>query len=123
MIGDDNMKLTEEERIERIERLANEASRNYPVKEKRILEVENKCKEAIEKLDDILSKNDNEINKLGVRREHLVQIKREIKKMKQILNKEEYKPNYSRYLLDFQYADENLTDYLIEISSFYKKYT
>ena len=43
--------------------------------------------------------------------------------MKQILNKEEYKPNYSRYLLDFQYADENLTDYLIEISSFYKKYT
>ncbi len=43
--------------------------------------------------------------------------------MKQILNKNEYRPIYGRFITDFQCIDKNLLDYLLEISDFYDEYT
>ena len=77
----------------------------------------------IKALSEEYTKNEEKRNKYGLRDEHFFQIKKELKKMKQILNKDEYVPSYGRYMLDFQYVDENLFKYLSEVSYFYKKYT
>jgi len=117
------MKYSEKDRIKRIKALSEEYTKNEEKKEKKLEEVKIKCQEAIDKINKILSQNEEKRNKYGLRDEHFFQIKKELKKMKQILNKDEYVPSYGRYMLDFQYVDENLFKYLSEVSYFYKKYT
>lgn len=91
--------------------------------EKRLDEVKIKCQEAIDKINGILSQSKEERGKYGLGDEHFIEIRNELRKMKQILNKNEYKPIYGRFIIDFQRIDKNLLDYLLEISDFYEKYT
>ena len=53
----------------------------------------------------------------------LNQMKKEIEKMKSILDKTKFKPIYGRFISDIPYADEELVDYFLEVSVFYNKYT
>ena len=50
-------------------------------------------------------------------------MKKEIEKMKSILDKTKFKPIYGRFISDIPYADEELVDYFLEVSVFYNKYT
>ncbi|MDO5089577.1 MAG: hypothetical protein Q4D53_07315 [Leptotrichiaceae bacterium] len=89
---------------------------------KRIEAVKMKCEEAIKRIDDILSESEEE-KKYGLSDDILLKIKGEIINMKKTLDKSKYKPIYGIFISDYQFADEKLLNYLLDVSVFYKKYT
>ena len=117
------MKLTEKERIEREKKLAGEVIGYKEEKiEKKLEEVKIKCEEELTKIDKILLSEELQ-KKYGIYNRILKEIKTEIEKMKQILNKDKFSPIYGKFITDIPYADEKLINYLLNISTFYKKYT
>ncbi len=119
---------------------------------KKIDVVKIKIKEALEKIDEILlnMEKENKDRAFSISREKLygklpeskygtkfsteffgifksdfIQIKKELEKMLEYLNKEKFSPMYGKFLLDIRVNSEGekFIDYLLEISSFYKKYT
>jgi len=90
---------------------------------KRIKAVAIKCEEAIKKINEILLKSKNEKEKYGLSDEILLKVRNEIEKMKKTLDKNKFKPIYGIFITDYPAANENLINYLLEVSYFYKKYT
>lgn len=92
-------------------------------KKKHIKAVEVKCEEALKKIDEILAELEEKKKKYGLSDNILIEVKKEITKMKEVLDKNRYKPIYGRFITDYPTENSELVDYLLEISVFYKKYT
>lgn len=88
------------------------------------MKVKDKLTEALEKVKKELIDYDtrnSQQNDFDLSKSALVNIKMELEKMYEIMDKSKYEPSYSRFLLD--YPETELIEYLINVAYLYKQNT
>ena len=100
-------------------------------RKKNLEKVIQQCQKTLDKIEEELAKPEPKLTPYDIEmgnfdevpRAILREAKREIKIMMQILDKNEYMPDYTYPLIDSYSIDTELCDLLFETESIYKKYT
>lgn len=88
----------------------------------KIMKLRDKLIEALDRVKkELLDYDIKDHDSYDLSKSALYNIKSELEKMLNTMNKSKYQPSYSRFLLD--YPETELTKYLIEVSYLYKQKT
>ena len=100
-------------------------------RKKNLEKVIQQCQKTLDKIDEELAKPEPKLTPYDIEMRNfdevprgiLKEAKRQIKIMMQVLDKNEYMPDYTYPLIDSYSFDTELCDLLFETKSIYKKYT
>ena len=101
------------------------------IRKKNLEKVIQQCQKTLDKIDEELAKPEPKLTPYDIEMRNfdevprgiLKEAKRQIKIMMQVLDKNEYMPDYTYPLIDSYSIDTELCDLLFETKSIYKKYT
>ena len=100
-------------------------------RKKNLEKVIQQCQKTLDKIDEELAKPEPKLTPYDIEMGHfdevprliLKEAKKQIKIMMEVLDKNEYMPDYTYPLIDSYSIDTELCDLLFETESIYKKYT